>query len=958
MNQHQVTQLNHVSSTDSIGSADGEQDHEPVDSQLRTIKRQHQEALLKIRNERDILEEQDKLEEVKERVDKRREERKRESQHSEWVTSQKRELMSLQLQRAITKLADDRTKKAHAHALVAAADRAYDSSVGVLFCWDFVTAIPTSAEDSVQLAFAVYDSAAQRSNIKAVVSKQGDPEGPSYKRHLFAAMRIVKSLSISSDAFVLIEVSSKDNVDGRPQIRRYGWTAMQLFRRDQRSNELQLAVGFFKLPLRMTPMPDPSRIQLPITSTNMAGATAATASAVYLRLAHGDMEKEVQEMLVDPDTQAGLYRSPDEVDQDKDSMPASSSTSTITQPVHSPPPTAPTAVAGDASTSSGQDYLDLERIRLLSASSSSSRRPLSGAVRPRSTLSASGKQQRLGTSAVGPMGLQPVREDAAFDDQSPTSPWIRVDHSVMRLRQGVQTPFHAGDGFDVFIDGCRYLPDNVTLTKVTVAALHADRSKISPVYPDINSKFADLSSLACHPSFNLCLEYRVKSFNPTLTLIVRVDTIDMETKQSVILGYAVCPVFIDTSTNALTQPARSSVTQFALNAGSFQLPLHVNALLSDANADLNAIGVVVPYAKIPCATILIRLTQAATSEDGLSLLSRREVPMEQWEHVGLHVAAPSYSTGRYDSMSCIPTALEIAMYQARDTSKKRRDTSLQALKLMGLSEPQCMQLLDQKPASFIELRRAFAFCPSIGFRCAVDGLHNMKIKAGSFCKVHFSVSPPASFYQPIRLTSDLHLTTTTDWASLPTSPEFKDGLVTIRNSKPGPNLMLVIVVLVLTRNAAKARAYTSQPVAWTFLPILNDRSGAVAAGVYQLPLFAGDVNLAVIPSTGGLGALIDDIDAEKKKTALPFLDGTSVFVRLDDPQVPTVDTSTLKDAVMSKMIPAKTAARYQYDPVKMSLIKKKTPLSKQIPPGMTEKQMEKEINEALASQLGITHYSF
>lgn len=68
--------------------------------------------------------------------------------------------------------------------------------------------------------------------------------------------------------------------------------------------------------------------------------------------------------------------------------------------------------------------------------------------------------------------------------------------------------------------------------------------------------------------------------------------------------------------------------------------------------------------------------------------------------------------------------------------------------------------------------------PEIGFRVAVDGLHNVKVKTnGSFFKVLYCVSPPASFYQQVQLTGDTHLTTTLDWLSAQTSPEFKDGFL-------------------------------------------------------------------------------------------------------------------------------------------------------------------------------------
>lgn len=51
---------------------------------------------------------------------------------------------------------------------------------------------------------------------------------------------------------------------------------------------------------------------------------------------------------------------------------------------------------------------------------------------------------------------------------------------------------------------------------------------------------------------------------------------------------------------------------------------------------------------------------------------------------------------------------------------------------------------------------------------------------------------------------------------------------------------------------------------------------------------------------------------------------------------------------MSRMIPAKSLAKYSYDATKVTLTRKKTPLNKLVPVGMTEKQLEKELNEGFA----------
>jgi hypothetical protein len=157
------------------------------------------------------------------------------------------------------------------------------------------------------------------------------------------------------------------------------------------------------------------------------------------------------------------------------------------------------------------------------------------------------------------------------------------------------------------------------------------------------------------------------------------------------------------------------------------------------------------------------------------------VPPSEWVARGLEEPAPPYHLGEYDSTVSVPTPLEVKMYQLRDLERKKQRirTVQQALQAVGLDAAASVTttLFPAKPTMFMNLRHAFRYQPAIGFRTSIDGLHNIKVKAGNFCRVLYSVVPPSAFYQTIRLTSGVHFTTTVDWTSLPSSPEFCDGFV-------------------------------------------------------------------------------------------------------------------------------------------------------------------------------------
>lgn len=65
--------------------------------------------------------------------------------------------------------------------------------------------------------------------------------------------------------------------------------------------------------------------------------------------------------------------------------------------------------------------------------------------------------------------------------------------------------FEQGDGFDLFIDGARFLPDNVGLSKVSVKLFDPSWKKlVSP-----SQQTADLDT-PCHmPEYSLYAEYRL-----------------------------------------------------------------------------------------------------------------------------------------------------------------------------------------------------------------------------------------------------------------------------------------------------------------------------------------------------------------------------------------------------------------------------------------------------------------
>ena len=228
-------------------------------------------------------------------------------------------------------------------------------------------------------------------------------------------------------------------------------------------------------------------------------------------------------------------------------------------------------------------------------------------------------------------------------------PWIECNS-----KPSIDPLFNAEtDGYDVCIDGARFLPEEVTLSKVTMKIMTADFDFVPNQQAEFDAT-GGLDDSALSPRYRLRAEYRADPSieancniaNPGATILVRLDCIERKSNMMRVVGYCGLNVF----TNALDgqQPkhiAGNPANAYALNAGSFQLPLFRTPPSTDDDFNADAFA----YSKrVPCATLLLRIVPAAGDRLG--------TPAGE---------AEDYQKGQYDSSRCVPSAVEREMYAAR-----------------------------------------------------------------------------------------------------------------------------------------------------------------------------------------------------------------------------------------------------------------------------------------------------
>jgi hypothetical protein len=145
-------------------------------------------------------------------------------------------------------------------------------------------------------------------------------------------------------------------------------------------------------------------------------------------------------------------------------------------------------------------------------------------------------------------------------------PFIRNDKIQWENRA-----FDKGSGIDLYIDALRFLPDNVTTTKIVIRIVDSYLNDL--IFPQAG--LPELGSDMLNPEYNWRQELRSPSYDPTSMLYITYLTVDARgtEKQPKILGYSFLPLFINKYKEA--QPTNRSEMAFSvLNTGYYQIPIY------------------------------------------------------------------------------------------------------------------------------------------------------------------------------------------------------------------------------------------------------------------------------------------------------------------------------------------------------------------------------------------------
>ena len=452
-------------------------------------------------------------------------------------------------------------------------------------------------------------------------------------------------------------------------------------------------------------------------------------------------------------------------------------------------------------------------------------------------------RQRLILNPVTKLGAVENIPDQITDRQKDSKAEIKVDNSPFiknTRKQYADKIFEKGYGIDFYLDACRFLPDNVSITKCIIRVVNAEYRDIFPIKATIPTKI-NRDNDCYNPIFDYRFEYRLELIDPQALLFLSFVTIDTTNNQPRIIGYSAINLFMNRF--KLTQPTEPNDTDIFLQSGNYQLPINPVEPLRIPPFTMEMME---RLDTLPCSSVLIRIRLAPLSDDLKRVLGKADVPKSQWKTVGIWPERPEYSSGEYNSQYCRIREIEKPLFILRNQREKislaKRALELKAKN--GVSDQNfdakelfywLDSLLKVNSSTLLLDGKYFAkYMQSAGFSFSVDAIHN--VPNSNPYIAFYSISPPPSYYEDEKNVDNVELVAKIDWNHPVGQIKYYDDYKDFRDMPYDQLKHFIIEVkeVVFT----KEETFDIKDFGWTVVPVFIGE-GYITTGHYQVPLYKG-----------------------------------------------------------------------------------------------------------------------
>ena len=457
---------------------------------------------------------------------------------------------------------------------------------------------------------------------------------------------------------------------------------------------------------------------------------------------------------------------------------------------------------------------------------------------------------------------------------------------VNNKKQWKDMVFEKGWGVDFYLDQCRFLPDNVSITKCVVKVVnnrYKDIFKMKGCLPKFN-----IPNDALNPIFEFRTEYRSENFNPTSMILIRLITIDKAHNESRVIGYSAINLFLNRYSEE--QPTEESDSDIVLQSGAYQIPVYAEEPYQTEPFDLNKMK---KLRILPCASVLVRINLAPMSKDFKTVLSRETVPKEDWRKLKVWPKRPEYPLRAYNSSYCEIKDDEKRLFMFRDTRADQPvvEESQILLRVAGINrdfnDKEMFEWLNNTlritPDTKMLDNKFFAkYISQAGFKFTVDAIHNVDPDSNPYVTT-FTLNPPGDYYETGN-TELLIFNSEINWKHPKGQILYNDNLFYFKGIAFDPYMHMIIEVKLLKYQSLDDD-FKFFEYGWAVVPIFIG-DGYVMNGHYQIPLFEG-----TFPKDELLKELRDrrvwEVLEEKmqgKKPKIKYKGNSSVMVRIIDGQ--------------------------------------------------------------------------
>ena len=403
----------------------------------------------------------------------------------------------------------------------------------------------------------------------------------------------------------------------------------------------------------------------------------------------------------------------------------------------------------------------------------------------------------------------------------PKNTWTPIENKPLQTYNGQQ--------IKIVVDGARFLPANVTVTRVVGNLFNYKAKPVTRVPDMVSDIFIDNPIYT--PRFNCTTKYSLIDVDYTSAFYFRIYTIDRISRRRRLVGTSYLSLFIDPKTN-MPPVVQTSNQKMEIRSGAFQIPIYYGSPKANEISKKEFSNM----ARVPCATLLLRIF----------LWSSKDPEPEP--------TPVSYESNIYQSELSDPLRYEELIYPIIEKERKPIPTKTCIIKTLkdiprnALNNDEVLNAWINKAISvrmgdmleLIDRSHACMYDPSYGFRMSIDRGLNFPNKGVSIAIVSFY--PPGSLYDTSQgkdgikldengLFDDIVLTEMFDWTSQYRHPAWNDGYHWYRNRRLEP-LLAIIHIVCLSYQDGKWRTSNQ---GWTVLPIFDN--GNVNMGSYQLPLY-------------------------------------------------------------------------------------------------------------------------